>query len=220
MSNKFLSVEEVVSAASTIVGAYPSREERMIYSMWVWIAEKQIESFKLNTKSDELVVIGLVANKPEDHVRTQEFSLIDSQGSDIRYRYRGYNKSRVHPRTEVNNPNLIDVYEDDTCFHLGSEGSDIECIHLRYSAIPMDSEGNLLIPDNHLYPIMMFIKYMDLLRKGSSSSALEDAKYEWKVQASKARGRDNMPSMPEFREILTRWQTLIPKGLNEKYSTY
>lgn len=216
----FLTVDEVVSAASTVTGGVPTREERRIFAMWTYIAEKQIESFKLNTKTDELTVINLVANKPEDHVRTQEIALIDSKGNDIRYKYRGYNNARIHPRTDVNNPRMIDIYEDNTCFHLGSEGCDIECVHVKYSAMPLDDSGELMIPESHLYPIMMFIKYMNELRKGSSISSVEVAKQEWKVQASKARGKDNMPSIPEFREILLKWQTLIPKGLNEKYSTY
>lgn len=216
---KFITIEETVAACSTII-KNPSREDRLLFRMWIWIAEKQIGCIKSNIKTDSLSVLNLVARKPDDFLSTIDFALIDNKGNDVRYRYKGQNGKRVHPITGVNNPRMIDVYEDDNLFYLDSNGSNIELVNVRYRAYPIDSNGLIKIPEDHLYAIMIFVNYMYSMRESISLSRVHELKLEWKVQAAKARGKNKMPNTAEGREIMNSWNSLIPKGVSTKYSTY
>lgn len=218
----FLTVEEVVAASATITGS-PTREERMIYSMWVWIAERQIRSYKLSTKTAELPVVDCVARKPLDYISIQDIALIDSKGNDIVFNYKGFNK-RIHPITSVNNPSKLEIYEDEHCFHISNvspfSGLDIDCVHIRYSGMPIDEEGNLMIPESHLQAIMRYIKYMDGERNNYPESKMERLQRQWHIQAQKARGADQMPNSLEARSILSKWMTHIPQSNDLKYNSY
>jgi hypothetical protein len=115
---------------------------------------------------------------------------------------------------------MVDIYEDDLCFHLGSTGTDIDSVGLRYWSHPVDENGVIKIPEEHLYAIMIFVKYMNAERQGSSRLEISSLNREWKIQAAKIRGADKMPNQIEAREIITSWMSLIPKGVSTKYDTY
>lgn len=209
---KYLSIDEVTAACSSIIKGI-TKEERYLVQFWAWDAERQIGCNKVEMQTCELLVDELQVTKPSDHLYTLDLALIDTQGNDVNYNYRGY-KKRIHPITRLNNPKFIDVYESEDCIHLDSTGDKIKQINLRYWAYPVDAEGNPKIPDMHLPAIMAYVRFMYNMREDKSYSQDE---FRWKVQATKARGKNVMPDVALGREIVDNWMTLIPKGTHTKF---
>lgn len=214
----FLTIDEVIAAAAADIGN-PSREEKMLFGSWIWRAEERLRSYRLKPSVEDLVVFDLVARKPPGFISTIDISLIDNDGNDVQYEYRGYNK-RLHPITDINTPRKIDIYEDDHCFHLGSTGSEIDCVRVKYESLPIDENGNLMIPASHLEAVSAFIKYMHSDRIGAPESKILRYERSWKIQSTKARGDDKMPSSLEGRQILDKWMSLIPRNIDLNFNTY
>ena len=212
---KYISIDEAVAAASSII-KNNSKEDRLIYKFWIWQAEKVIGCSFLSEDTCELIVQDLSATKPLDHVYTIDLALIDSKGGDVKYNYNGYRK-RIHPITTLNNPSFIDVYESEDCIHLDSNGTSIEKVILRYYSYPVDENGDPKIPDFHLNAIMAYVRFMHNMR---NDLPYDRDELRWKIQASKARGKNKMPNMAEGREIIDNWLTLLPLGTTTKYNSY
>lgn len=216
---RFLTVEEVVAAASTMLPNTPSKKDRDVMKFWVWQAEKQIGCSKFNLKRFEIDFINCIAKKPSDHIHTSELAILDAQGNDLQYVHEGY-RARAHPVTAFNNPIIPKVYEDEYSFKLDSNATHVDRAVGRYWAYPVDDDNNPLIPEQHLEAIMNYVSYSYAKNKGDALGRIDYYNNQWKIQAAKARGQNKMPDVPEARTILNRWMTLIPDMYNLSYGTY
>ena len=216
--SKFIDIDQAVASASTLM-KNPSKEDRDVMKFWIWLAEKQIGTAPFNKDTADIEFVDCVAKKPANHLKTIDIALYDNHGNDLIYTYRGYNK-RIHDISSFNNPELVGVYEDEFCLHVDNNNSSVDRCSIIYWAYPVDEDGNPLIPEEHIYAIMRFVKYMMSVREGNNMSEQSLLEREWKLQASKVRGQNSMPNIPEARDILQRWMTLIPRGIDTRYNLY
>jgi hypothetical protein len=214
----FITIDEALNSVLTLDRNH-TREDRLIYKFWIWRAVRDIGCPKATLKTVVLDLENNSVKKPEDHLHTKDLALIGFDGLDYTYKYKGYN-ARIHPKTPVNDPISLEVYEDPYCFHLNSEATNIDKINLSYWAYPTDENGDPLIPDHYLYPVMRFCSLMKAERDGDSLGKIQIFMQEWKIQAAKARGKNNMPNIPEARDIMKGWMSMIPKMSNLDYNTY
>lgn len=215
---QFITIDEALNSVLTLDKNH-SREDKLIYSFWIWRAVREIGCAKSSINQITLDFEDGTVLKPKDHVYTKDIALLDETGTDYAYKYKGYN-SRIHPKTPVNNPSSIEVYEDENCIHINSEASFIDKCVLSYWAYPTDDNGDPLIPDHYLYPIMRFCALMKAERDGEAMNKLFYLSQEWKIQAAKARGKNKMPDIPEARDILKNWTSMIPKMRDLDFNTY
>lgn len=215
---KFTPIEEVVASCYSILSG-AKREHRPLIRFWIWLAEKQIGCAKPNQETCEEDVADLAVRKPSNHLKTIDLSLVDNSGRDVVYNYRGY-KKRIHDKSPSNNPQSIDVYEDEFSIFLSSNAESIDRVKIRYWAYPIDENCDPLIPEEHIYAIMQFVRMMFYIKEDRAESKIGEAKTEWKIQAAKARASNKMPDIPEAREIMKGWMSMLPKQSVLDYETY
>lgn len=111
------------------------------------------------------------------------------------------------------NCDLIYTINDDYMFTSFKEGT----VELAYKAIPTDSEGFPLIPDDIKFvkAVQMYITerlYWQALATGKIQQYMYervDRERDWYIAAAQSRG--NMPSVDAMESIKNNWIRLIPK---------
>lgn len=215
---QFITINEALSSVLTLDRNH-TREDKLVYTFWIWRAVREIGIAKASLKHTVLDFTDFSVKKPEDHLHTKDLALIGFDGLDYTYKYKGYNK-RIHPTTTVNNPSSLEVYEDPYFLHISSNADCIDKANISYWAYPTDENGDPLIPDHYLYPIMRFCSLMKAERDGEAIGKIQLLMQEWKIQASKARGKNSMPDIPEARDIMKSWMSMIPQMKDLDYNTY
>jgi len=213
----FVSINEIVANAATIIKD-ARKEDRNLFRQWAYLAERAIGHSKTSEKVYETTIQDLCFAKPLDYATAIDLSILDSQGTGLKYTYRGPSR-RIHPSTgmdELHNK-TIDVYEDAHFFNLGSRGDIAHSARLRYYAYPIDDEGELLVPEDHLQAIMWYIRWMWEWRKSENPRMMQLAEREWSFQHDKARSKNKMPDMLRGKEIAKNYSSMIDKLMPYKY---
>lgn len=215
-----MTLEEVVANASTIIKD-ANNADRNVFKQWAYLAERDIGYSKAKEKVDQFIkVVDLLILKPSDYIDAIDISLFTKDGTEVPARYRP-GVSRIHLDVERTskfaNQNTIDVSEDRYYFILGSEGSDIYSVKLRYWGLPLDEAGMPLIPEDHVYAITAFIDYMWSMRMNKSRLVVADKRQEWKIQMRRTASRDATPSMLEGKEIAKTFNSMIQRLKTERF---
>jgi hypothetical protein len=212
-ANVYYTVDQVAANASTIIKG-SRREDRHLYRQWVWNGEKELGYSEMQVSSDCITVENLCARKPDDYRKLKGIALLDCEGREYEAKMRGYFK-RNHEDLNEGYVRAVDVTEDDNFFYLGSNGDIITDIKITYYGLPLDEDGSPKIPEHHLLPIMLFVKFMDSLRNSTSQSQISETERMWKYEAAKCRGKNKMPSQPQAKEIMKEWMSMIAQRLDQ-----
>lgn len=213
--NSFLTVDEVVASAITIIPE-ATQKDKNIFRNWVFLAERQIGSSIVSRKNaTDITVTNFSFPKPFDCISVRDIALFDSAGEEVLFKHTGSGK-QITDKEYVDNINrYVTVREDDGFFYLSSNGSNVVKANMRYYGFPTDSDDNLKIPEIHTFAIMMFLKYMMALRDSEKRLDIKDLAGLWEKEKRQARARTNMPSELEAQFIARRFSSMIDKMIKE-----
>lgn len=213
---RFVGIDEIVSAAYTIIPD-ADRRRRNIFRFWVYLGERDIGTVSPHVKTCKVEVDkkSKSIKKPKDMLRIEDIGLYTKSGElKWKYEWRG---GKVH-KNEKLWPERIELSEDNDYYYLTSYNSTyhnndiepetlVEYALLRYYSLPLDDDGNVLIPESHMQALMYYIKYMDAISR--SLPTVEVDRQRWLMERAKAYSFDKMPDQIRARQIAKEWMSLI-----------
>lgn len=222
-SSTFKSVDEIIALALSVTEEADSID-RAYMKDWVYEGLKQIGPNIAWYAEATIYPTELQLEKPKDLYSAIDIALYDSNGSELRYVLRG--KGR---RTHVSDNSIIDrgeyapdvgapidLSEDAYYFNLGSNGTGVAYAVLKYWKFPVDSNGDLLIPEEDSMALVLFCKYLYYMRK-DDKVGIGQFKNMWIAARNEARAAHNTPSMLEGTEIARSWNSMIQKMRFKKF---
>lgn len=229
LSDPFVTVDEVVANASTILPENKvSPRLRNLMRQWVYLGEKQLGFSGVHEKAiGDLPVTNLTISKPSDYALGIDMALFDSSGNEYLWHYRG-NSERIHlAGSFIYNPsglqtsynsskNKVGVAETPYAFKLDSYGENIATANLRYYSYPIDDNQEMLIPEHHMFALMMFISFMFWTKEGEKGS-MDRFSDLWDRHKKIAKTANKMPSELEGRDLARHHNSLIDKIFYERY---
>lgn len=199
------------------------KDEDRIYDMVEWSAEalEQIGAYlQYVHKSDTLEVEGYRVGLPCDF---HKIVAIEHEGEHLRYlsgdfdTYYHTNDSKNLRTTGISGLGYtINSAFINTNFESGK-------ITMSYLAIPVDSEGFPLIPDNVSYKEAIFWYIVMKLMLGGFTHPNQQvfnylmAEQRWHHYCSQARGKANMPNADMIESIKNSWNRLMPVMNDHKF---
>lgn len=215
--SRFLTIEEVVENVMLSIDGVDSRD-KVVFRQWVYIAMRQIGFSDLSIDTECVEVCDLSFRKPDNLVSTIEVSLSDGL-NPIRYKYVQNQGLLCIDETAVMNLGFgrIILSEDADFYHLSSNGSTVVQADIKFYGLPVNEDGELVIPERDLFSIMSFVEFMYIKRKRISNpreisnSDLSEFKDMWLRELMKAKGRNKMPSIHQASAIAKMWMSMIQK---------
>lgn len=215
MAKRFLSLDEIVAEAMTIVpGA--SSEDFLLAKQWAYTALREIGPSSDYINVATLYPDNLSLAKPDDYYKAIDLALysgIPDSGTEIPYSFRS-GKHRIH-QYGPNVRNIVEVSESSDFFHLSSNADHVTYAVLRYFTLPVDHNGQPMFPEHCRLAVMLFIRYMWAVRHGERDWPLH--KQAWDEARNAARSRSKLPNGMQYRQFAREWITMIP---NTKLTRY
>jgi hypothetical protein len=221
---KFVPLNQVTAEAASIIKG-STEKDRLLFKQWVYRGLREIGPGKQNIDVCTLYPVDLSFKKPEDCASIIDVALFSSTGEELKYTYR-FGKSRIHrSRNSYINDGvyslsvdaLVDVSEDDFYIHMGSNGNTVDKAVVRYFKFPIDEEGMPKIPEDQVFALMLFIRYMWAMRDNDNRSEIEQNYNMWLRERDRAKSRNKMPSMLEGKQIAKNWMSLIDKPFFDNF---
>lgn len=187
--NPKISVKQIVAAVIRNLGIQDAAREFHNFVEWAFEAEKKIgSSITFDKKISTLNVVDKKTLLPTDFLNMIEIVSSDNG-----------------------------VYDDTRCYISGGflniDLSD-STIKVHYEAISTDEEGFPTISAAHEDAIASYIMYKYKGREYYNQKlpryVYQDLKKEWSYQCAQARGKDNMPTKQQWRNISKYWNSLKP----------
>ena len=217
--SKYIPLSEVTALAQTVVKTADNYDVN-VWRAWVWQCV-----LNLGISDDEIKVCTLypkdyIAKLPDDCRQVIEVALYDSEARQLAHVFRT-GKRRVFTNQELMLTNEgqatncvpVDISSDMHNLHLGTTGSDVTSIVVRYFSYPLDEKTGLpLIREEDAMACVYFIRYMQALRDDDNRSKIEQDKMAYYMEADRARARKKMESMnpDKARTVLGSMMSLIP----------
>jgi hypothetical protein len=216
MAKRFLSLDEVVAEAMSIIpGA--SSEEQLLAKQWAYVGLRDLGPSRDYIEVATLYPEDLTMRKPDDLYRTIDMALFNSSNQEIPSKYRG-GKLRIHSRRDTRLDNYqvgsdpyfgaVEISEDDYHFFISSNSEDVAYAKLRYFRLPVDKDGKPQIPEDSRLAIMLFIRYMWSLRTMSKDVSFAEA--SWKQARAEVRGKNKLPHGLAYKQYAKEWMSMIP----------
>ena len=219
----YVTLDHVVSFANTLVKDADSIS-RNVWKDWIYTGAM----LELGISDDEMDVAELTPKEllvplPKNCRSIVELACYDSNGELLSHKFRtGIRRIFTDRRLidtattnaeDINSSVPVDVSNDDTNIVLGTNGSSVATILLRYFKYPLDENGNPLIREEDVMACAYFIKFMQAMRDNSNRSEIEQYKQMWYMAADRAKARKKMASMtPEkAKTVLKDMLRLIPQ---------
>jgi len=194
--NPKISVKQIVAAVIRNLGIQDAAREFHNFVEWAFEAEKKIGSYTtFDKKIASLVVVSKKVLLPDDFL-----NMID-----------------------IRNP--LDLYESTYDYNtnmyvsggfLNIDVADGVTLEMHYEAIATDEEGFPTISAAHEDAIASYIMYKYKGREYYNQKlpryVYQDLKQEWSYQCAQARGKDNMPTKQQWRNISNYWNSLRPQN--------
>lgn len=207
---EYLHVDNVTAFAKTIVKGADLAD----LNTWrEWIYECVLD---LGHSDNEIEVCALfptnsTAALPKGCRQIVEVALFDSANQQLRHqfragKYRIYEDSRLLPAATagtppnstnvINNLTPVDISNDRYHLHLGTNGSQVATILLRYFGCPIDPATKMpLIREDDRMACALFIKMMEALRANDNQSAIATAEQRYWREADRRRAAKKAESM-------------------------
>lgn len=214
MDYRFSTLDEATALAMTYTPS-ATTEDRLMFRTWVWEAVKQIGPTLHWIKTANLVPKNGSFEKPKDLASTISIALYAGD-TEVSYNYEPAG-GRIHTNRYDIHENLVstelvgrvDLSDDAYYFHLGDNGDMVTKMKIRYYALPLDRNGELLIPEDNLFATSMFCKWSWSMRKGDNQSEQMNARDTWYRELSSIKGRNKMPSRLRASEFFKSYASLI-----------
>jgi|ETNvirome_6_1000_1030641.scaffolds.fasta_scaffold00069_4 hypothetical protein len=186
--NPRISVKQVVAAVIRNLGIQDAAREFHNFIEWAFEAEKKIGSYTtFDKKIASLTVTDKKTLLPSDFLNLIEIRS-DNGGA----------------------------YDDTNCYFSGGyiniDLTDGTIIKIHYDAISTDDEGYPTISAAHEDAIASYLMFKYKGREYYNQKlpryVYQDLKKEWSYQCAQARGKDNMPTKQQWRNISKYWNSL------------
>jgi len=228
----YTSVDNVTAFAMTIVKG-KDLADRNIWREWCYECVKD-----LGLSDNEIRVCTLypkngVAKLPTECRQIIELSLFDSADCNLLHQFRPgntriFNDTRQIPAssagntnsTSINNLIPVDVSNDFYSIHLGTNGSNVAKILIRYFAYPVDEVTNLpLIREDDRMACTYWIRYLESLRSNDNRSEIEQNKLLYFQEADRARARKKCESLTydKAKTLMKDLMNLLPLNNLSKF---
>lgn len=200
----YIGIDEVTATAQTVVKTADSMD-RNIWKSWIYIALLDLGISDDEIKVAELTPKDLLAKLPDGCRQIIDVAVYDASGLELRNKFRA-GRSRIHAdrrilpaastsSTTLNSLVPVDISNDENYIHLGTNGSEVATIVVRYFAYPIDQNGQPMVREEDIMACVHFIKYMQAMRDDDNQSKREQFRIDWAREADRARARKKMSSM-------------------------
>ena len=211
-SSQYATIDEVVALAASQLKDI-TRADRRLMRGWAWRAIEQIGPVEWLSKLVKLTDIeNLSVRKPDDWLATKAIALF-SNDTEIQHIYTSSKKTHQHDNATSA---AVYVNEDANFIYMDSTASNVDCVHLEYYTIPIDENGEPLIPRVYLTPIESYLLFLYWRKTSQNMGMIGMLKNDWLMQRRNARAKMKMPNMQLGKEIMTQWTTMIPR-ISQKY---
>lgn len=215
MEYRLATLEEVVDTA-TLICKGATDEDRLIFRQWAWLGLMQIGPTTHWVKTCRIDAKNLSIRKPKDYASKIAVALYDSSDQELRYEFFGEgarvhtDRQTVHSSTSQEQvTGLITLSEDSYYFHLGTFGDRVSYAQIRYLALPVDSNGLIMIPEDNILAVTMFIRWHWAMRQRENQAEIELARDTWFKEKDRIYGDNKMPSYFDAKEFGKKWLSLI-----------
>lgn len=221
MAKRFLTLEEIVAEAMSIIPGATSDDE-LFARPWAYIALRQIGPNRDYIDVCELYPEDLTFKKPDDFQRVLDIALFDASGNELVNKYR-FGGQRIHKRyssgtqtTVGSGQDLsIEISEDDHFFYMSSNGSAVSVAKLRYFRLPVDAEGFPQFPEDTRLAVMLFIRYMWSLK--NMMPDVNALKMAWEEARNAARSSNKVLNGLELKQIAKEWISMLPNNKFDRF---
>jgi len=219
--SKYVPISEVTAFAQTIIKSGDNMD-RNIWKYWTYLA-----LLNLGISDDDIKVCTLhpkefAAALPPDCRQIIEVSLFNSAGYQLAHTFRAgkqriFTDRRLREEASTTDVTLndlvpVDVSNDNTHIHLGSNGDSVEHIVVRYFAYPLDQNGDPMVAEEDVMACAYYIRYLTALREDDNRSKIEQDKMDWFREADRARARKKMNSMTpdKAKTLMNQLMSRVP----------
>jgi len=228
---QFESISNIVAFTKTLTKDKDTADMN-IWKEWAFESAKDLGFSDEDMKVCALYPKNSTVCLPKDCQVISEVSLFNSAGVQLAHKfrpgkYRIYSDVRIFPApiagqptntTTLNSLIPVDVSSDNYNIYLGTNGSEVSTILIRYYGYPVDEVSNEpLIHSEDRLCISYFILYMEALRANDNQSAIAMAEQRFYKEADRARARKKMSSMtPDKMHALQQWwmSIVVPNRIN------
>lgn len=218
----YVTLDHVTAFAGTLIKETDGIN-RNIWKDWIYtgaMLELGISDDEMDTA--ELTPKELLAPLPDNCRSIVELACYDSNGRILPHKFRTGVRRIFSDRrlldtatsgdVNINSSVPVDVSNDDTNIVLGTNGSSVATILLRYFKYPLDENGNPLIREEDVMACAYFVKFMQAMRDNGNRSEIEQYKQMWYMAADRAKAKKKMASItPEkAKTVLKDLMRLIP----------
>jgi len=205
---EYVSIDNAIAFAKSIVKGADDINVN-VWRDWVYECVQDLGYSNSDLNVCALTPTNSTAKLPDGLRHIAEIALFNSSNQQLAHqfragKYRIYTDTRQQPAasagnttgTTLNNLIPVDVSTDRSHIHLGTNGSQVATILLRYFATPIDPATKMpMIREDERMPVALFIKYMEALRSNDNQSAIDAAEKRFFLAADRARAAKKMESM-------------------------
>ena len=220
----FISLNEVVANSATLTQD-TNPKHRNLLRQWTYIGERQLGFSGLHEKAEQVTTDNLTVQKPTDYAIGIDLAIFDTNNVEYAYNFKGFGK-RIHNESSFvfssvggisSKVSEIGISEDPYFFYLDSTGDAITHVNIKYYSYPIDDDGDMMIPEHHLFALMNFNYWMWERRNKQNQSLIASAKADWIMEMKKAKAKNKIPSMLEGRDIVRMHNSMIDKVFSYKF---
>jgi hypothetical protein len=218
----YVTLDHTIAFAKTIVKTATS-EDVNYWKDWVYYALLDFGISDEEIDVAELVPHNLIAALPQNCRHITEMSLFDSSGNQLVHKYRT-GKQRIYTDFRLANTAIgttnnindlvpVDISNDSHNLILGTNGSNVSKILLRYFKYPLDANGNPMIREEEVKGCAYNIKLMQAMRDNENRSEIAQYLQMYQMEADRIKASKKMNSMsPEkAKTVLNDMLRLIPQ---------
>lgn len=231
---QYASVDNVVAFAKTLVKDADTRNLN-IWREWVYECVKDLGYGDSDLKVCALYPVDGRAALPKDCQQISEVAVFDASGCQLKHLFRSgkrriYQDNRLLPQANAgsppnNNTTLnslvpVDISNDRHFIFLGTNGSEVATILIRYYHYPVDeATGEILIHEEDRMTVCNFILMMEAIRAADNQSRIQLAQQTYFASADRSRARKKAESMTyeNAKTLKAELMSLLPLNNLSKF---
>jgi len=205
---EYVSIDNAIAFAKSIVKGADDINVN-VWRDWVYECVQDLGYSDNDLQVCAIYPVNGAAKLPDGLRHISEIALFNSGNQQLNHqfragKYRIYTDTRQQPAASAGNTTgttlnrliPVDVSNDRYHLHLGTNGSEVTTILLRYFASPIDPATKLpMIREDERMACAYFIKYMEALKANDNQSAIDAAEKRFFLAADRARAAKKAESM-------------------------
>jgi hypothetical protein len=218
MTSSFVPVDQVIATGASIIEAADT-VDRAYFKEWVYLGLLELGPSAAWYDEATLYPVDMALEKPKNMYNAIDLALYNASQQELLFAYRGKGKQRIHvsdnslTNAGTYSPELgapIDLSEDTYYYHLGTNGGSVSYAILRYWKFPTDENGDLMVPEQDVFTLSLFLKYMFCMRK-DDKVGIGQFHNLWIAARNEGRTAHKIPSGISMDEAARSWNSMIQK---------